>query len=172
MKNVLLHSLRDTPEVVPPLHGVVQHGEVRGRDVAVGLNIAVELWAPDNVEEGSDKVLVGDRVVGSTEGNDPAQPIGSRCTSEIHICCQLCGRRSCHRQQPSRVDIGVPDVDFVLELIQDASAHIRSESESRCCLKRKETPRESLTSAKPGLSGKSRVDQCTRTPVGTIIAGG
>jgi len=63
-------------------------------------------------------------------------------------------------------------VDSILELSQDTSAHIRSESESRCGLKRKETPRESLTSAKPGLSGKSWIDQCSRTPVRTIIASG
>jgi len=83
--------LRDTPEVVSPLDGIVQHREVRGRDVAVGLNIAVELWALDNVEEGGDEVLVGDRVVGSTERNDPAEPMSSRCSSIVHICCQLGG---------------------------------------------------------------------------------
>jgi len=71
-------GIRGTPGVTRPSDRVVQQGEVRSRDVAVVLNIVVELWALENVEERLHEALLRDGVVWSTERNDPAEPTGAR----------------------------------------------------------------------------------------------
>jgi len=134
---IRLSSSWCSPGIAVPLNGVVQHGEVRSRDVAVVFNIAEELRASENAEERDHEALLGDGVIWSTERDDKADPIKSSFTfSVVYIGCQLCGRRTVHRVQPSRVDGGVRGVDIILDLFQDAGSHIGSEREAGCCSER------------------------------------
>jgi len=100
--------------------------------VAVVLNIAVELWASEDVEERLHEALLRDGVVWSTERNDPAEPTRAFRSSIVDIGCQLSGVRTRHRIEPSVADSVVRVVDFSLDLFQHTSSHSGTEREARC----------------------------------------